>query len=93
MVVDKDVLKYWLALTRTKAAGKAGLSKTCFLVFEPENLFRETTRALDTLSPEAASIVRALTTGSGLTEIGRIEAAGAIVFTFNDLRYPAALRR
>ena len=94
MVVDKDVLKYWLALTRTKAAGKAGLLKDVLSRFsEPENLFRETTRALDTLSPEAASIVRGFDDWLWVDEeIGRIEAAGAIVFTFNDLRYPAALR-
>lgn len=89
--MDKDALKYWLALARVKTAGRRKDMLSRFP--EPENLFKETARVLDALSPEAASIVKGFDDWQWVDEeLGRIEAAGAAIITFNDSNYPAALR-
>ncbi len=76
------------------AACKAGLLKDVLSHFlEPENLFKETSRALDAAPLEAASIVKGFDDWQWVDEeISRIEAFGAVVVTFNDSNYPAALR-
>ncbi|MBI5234933.1 MAG: DNA-protecting protein DprA [Deltaproteobacteria bacterium] len=90
--MDKDDLKYWLALARIMSVGKAGKGVLSHFL-EPANLFKETSRAHAALSPEIAEAVKGFDDWQWVDEeISRVEAAGAAVITFNDPGYPAVLR-
>jgi DNA processing protein len=91
--MDRERLKYWLALTRLKGVNRKVLRGALEVFSSPEAIFEDKGRGLNSVNKEMAGAVASFDGWEMIDrEFDTLEGLGASIITENDEAYPKLLK-